>query len=73
MAAVGDTVLYLTPETPEQPSTLIPAVLTGTREDGAVILLQGAFFLGYAVAQQYDPQNPEPMLPGEWMEKPDVS
>lgn len=72
-AVIGNTVLYLTPETPDLPSTLVPAVYTGDREDGAILFLQGAFYLGYAVAQKYNPENPEPMQPGEWMELADAS
>ncbi len=69
-AEIGATVLYLTHEAPEQPSTLIPAVLTGAREDGAVLFLQGAFYLGYTVAQMYVPDSPEPMQPGQYIEMP---
>lgn len=68
VAEIGATVLYLTHETPEQPSTLIPAVLTRAREDGAVLFLQGAFYLGYTIAQMYVPESPEPMQPGQYIE-----
>lgn len=69
MAVIGDAVLYLTHETPERPSVLTPAVLTGNREDGDVLLLQGAFYLGYVVSQLWSPDAPEPIQPGQYMEK----
>ncbi|MBF2054701.1 MAG: hypothetical protein IGS03_14745 [Candidatus Sericytochromatia bacterium] len=68
MVAIGDTVLYLTHETPEQSPLLTPAVLTGNREDGDVLLLQGAFYLGYVVSQLWTPDAPEPMQPGQYKE-----
>lgn len=62
MAALGDTVYYYTPATPEQPSVAVPAAITGTRADGEILFLQGQFYLGYVVAQEAD----EPM-PGRWI------
>ena len=72
MATIGNTVLYLTPETPELASALIPAVYTGEREDGAILFLQGPFYLGCTVSQMYSPESPDPMQPGQWKEMPDA-
>lgn len=62
MAALGDPVYYYTPATPEQPSVAVSAIITGTRSDGEILLLQGQFFLGCVVALEAD----EP-LPGYWV------
>ena len=69
MAVVGDSVLYFAPASDVLPAQLVAATLTAFASAGAVLFLQGSFYLGYVVAPQWVPSSPEPIQPGQWMER----